>query len=369
MMDNKRIILFIDSLGTGGAQRQIVNLAIGLKNKQLNPILVFYNNQNYFQELLINSNIEVVYLNRTNIFDFQFFFNLLKLIKKEKTEWVISFLFMPSFYSLLLKLFSPSLKIIVSERSFEQKTKLFEKIFPRGLYFLSTYITANSITQTNVLLNKFPKYFNRIKYIPNGAMEQSLIYKFDNLIFTIVSIGRVSELKNTKLLIEAVAKLKKTNNSLDIKVLWIGAKYNDNELDMSYYNECVELIQFHNLHKIWEWIGQTSNVKYFLCKATILVHMSTGEGFPNAICESMSLGIPVIASKVMDHPSIIINKFNGYLVESGDLSGLVDALSEYAFLNIEDRKLISQNVFDTAKKVFSLDNMVNNYYNLLTSKS
>lgn len=366
-MDTKRVILFIDSLGTGGAQRQIVNLAIGLKRKNINPLLLFYNNQSYFNEILLKYEIETAYIKRTNIFDIVFLINFYKLLKKHNNVWIISFLFMPSFYALFVKLFYPRLNIIVSERSFEQKTKLFEKIFPRNLYFLSTYITANSITQANVLYNKYPQYLNRIKYIPNGVINQTLIYDCNNIDFNIVSIGRVSLLKDTKLLIKAVAALKTKYSGLNLNVYWIGAKYDINAQDVHYYEECTKLVEFYHLKSIWNWSGQISNVHSILRNASILVHMSAGEGFPNAICESMSFGIPVIASNVMDHPKIIINNYNGYLVDTGDLNGLVSAFNTFLSLNIEERKKISQRAYDTATESFSLEKMVNSYYNLLNN--
>lgn len=366
-MKSNRIILFIDSLGTGGAQRQIVNLAIGLKNKGLDPLLVSYSYQNYFQEVLKRSSIESVCVKRKSSFDLLFTFRLYKLIRKEKAHWLISFLFMPSGYALLLKLLMPKLEVIVSERSFEQKTKLREKIFPRFLYGKATYITANSITQANVLLNNFPKYSSQIKFIPNGVLEQRLIYKYDKPDLTIVSIGRVSKLKETKLLINALAKFRDRFGKLGLRVRWIGAKYDVNPADTVYYEECVALIEMHKMQLIWEWTGQISDVPSILSEASLVVHMSAGEGFPNAICEAMSLGIPVIASKVMDHPNIIVNEYNGYLVASGDLNGLEKALNSFFNLNTEARREMSEHAFNTAVQSFSLEKMIDSYYNLLIS--
>lgn len=366
-MINKRIILFIDSLGTGGAQRQLVNLAVGLKKKNLAPLLVFYNSQFFFEEVITKYKIEYTFVKRKNILDVFFLFKMVGLIRKEKPKWVISFLFMPSFYALLIKLFFPKLKILVSERSFEQKTSFFEKLVIRRLYFLTTFITANSLTQTRFLQKRFPKYLSRIKYIPNGTLDQKLNYNFNNSQFTIVSIGRVSDLKSTKLLINAVAQLKQRFYSVNFKVYWVGSKYNSNTSDLWYFEECVKLIEDHNLQSIWEWTGQITNVQSILMKASLLVHMSSGEGFPNAICESMSLGVPVIASHVMDHPNIIIDKYNGYLVQSGDLDGLLAAFVAFINLTIEEKYVLSKNAYDTAIQSFSNKNMVNKYFNLLSS--
>lgn len=368
-MESKNIILFIDSLGTGGAQRQIVNLAIGLKIRGFNPLLVCYARQNYFQNVLIKNKIETVCLSRKNILDIFFIYRLYILTKRSKTKWIIAFLFMPSGYALLLKFFLPNLKVIVSERSFEQKTKFREKIFPRFFYGLASYITTNSMTQRNVLSEKMSRHIERIKFIPNGVSDQRWIYNYKNPRVNLVSIGRVSALKETKLLIKSVVKIKERFNQLDIKIFWVGAKYDTNEADSRYYKECLTLIDKYNLNDHWEWTGQISDVKKILNDASLLIHMSTGEGFPNAICEAMSLGIPVIASDVMDHPNIIVNDFNGYLVDTGDLDGLGNALASFFSLSETDRIEMSKRAYNTAIRAFSLDKMIDSYCELINSKN
>ena len=364
-MNSRKVILLIDSLGTGGAQRQIINLAIGLKKKGLTPLIIYYFDQNFFHEELKECEIETVYIKRKNIFDILFIFRFLKLLKSERAEWLIAYLFMPCNYALFMRFFLTKLKVIVSERSFEQKTKLYEKIFPRMFYFLATYITSNSITQTNVLLKKFPRYSKRIKFIPNGVIDQRWIYNCDNKHLNIVSIGRVSELKQTKLLIEALAIFNNIQNETKLRVLWVGAKYDVNYLDTAYYKECVEMVKALNMQTFWEWTGQKSSIQTILSEASLLVHMSLGEGFPNVVCESMSLGIQVIASRVMDHPNIIFDDFNGYLVEPGDLNSLVSKLNSFFCLTIKDKTEMSKNAYDTAVQSFSLDKMIDSYYNLL----
>ena len=46
------ITLLIDSLGFGGAQRQIVNLAIGLKNAGYNVSMICYRRDNFYLSIL-----------------------------------------------------------------------------------------------------------------------------------------------------------------------------------------------------------------------------------------------------------------------------------------------------------------------------
>lgn len=367
---NNKILLLIDSLGTGGAQRQMINLAIGLKNSGFFPVICIYSEDNYFHEVLVKYNIDLVQIKRKGKFDFLFFFRMIYFVKKNNFVWTIAFLFNPSGLSLLIKIFLPNLRIIVSERSFEGKVRLIEKIFPRMLYFFADYITANSISQTKVLESKMPFLEKKIKYIPNGVLNQEWKYQYeDSKIYNLVSIGRVSDLKETKLLIKAVSIIRKNYNVSNFKVLWIGAKFDSNQYDNKYYEECLSLIDELNLSDIWVWCGQIKNVNEVLSKASLLVHMSKGEGFPNAICEAMSLGVPVIASNIMDHPFLVNNGVNGYLVDSGNLDGLAKAIDSFLSLSESDRKEMSENAFKTATQSFSFNKMVEHYCDLLNSKS
>ncbi len=364
----KKIGLLIDSLGTGGAQRQIVNLAIGIKKEEFIPIIFIYNNINFFQEILNREQIVVYYLRRKCFFDLFFLFRLVRILKAESITKLVAFLFMPSGYALISKLFLPRLKVVVSERSFEGKTTLKDKIFPRKLYFLADFITVNSKAQTNSLVNLFPDFKNKIVCIPNGVYDQEYIYQNFSNEFIISSVGRVSALKETKILIKVLSKLKILFPNVSFKVYWVGATFDSTEMDSSYYLDCCEMIFKENLIPFWVWTGQVTNVKEYLSKTNLLVHMSNGEGFPNAICEAMSYGIPVVASNVYDHPFIIEDRINGYLVDSKDEVGLVNAISYFVNLSLEERLNMSKSSFDTAVRSFSFSKMTIAYLDLLKNE-
>ncbi len=361
----KVIGLLIDSLGTGGAQRQIVNLAIGLKRLGISPIIIAYNQINFFHDVLEKENIPVVFLKRRHFADFLFIKNLLRLIKNKRIDGLIAMLFMPSGYALISKIFLPKLKVIISERSFEEKTKIWEKIFPRKLYFLADYITVNSITQSNHLKKIFPFYKQKIIFIPNGVHEQKNIYSFSENEIIITSIGRVSSLKNTKILIEAINYVKNNYPNLTVKVYWVGACFDVKKEDSSYFQDCQKMIRAYELESIWEWTGQITSVKNILLQTQLLVHMSYGEGFPNAICEAMSFGIPVVASNVMDHPYIIRNCENGFLAQSIDSAALTKIIVQFLDMSIDERYKISKSAFESAINSFSLDVMSASYFKLI----
>jgi len=72
-----------------------------------------------------------------------------------------------------------------------------------------------------------------------------------------------------------------------------------------------------------KFVGQEKNVFNFLQAIDLFILPSINyEDFPNVILEAMSLGKPVLATKLSGIPEQIQEGITGWLVEPGDSSGL-----------------------------------------------
>ena len=58
------------------------------------------------------------------------------------------------------------------------------------------------------------------------------------------------------------------------------------------------------------------NLKNKINKFDILLHLSKREGLPVALMESLSLGLPVICYKIRGNKDLVVNNYNGYLINS-----------------------------------------------------
>lgn len=79
------------------------------------------------------------------------------------------------------------------------------------------------------------------------------------------------------------------------------------------------------LHRI-TFAGATEGLAPYLAAADILVAPSRNEGMGRAIVEAMSLGLPVVASRVGGIPSVVSDGESGRLVSPEDPAGIADAL-------------------------------------------
>lgn len=65
-----------------------------------------------------------------------------------------------------------------------------------------------------------------------------------------------------------------------------------------------------------EFVGNVANIEAYYNRAKLFVFTSQSEGFPNALLEALSFGIPCIASDCNSGPSEIIqHRENGFLFE------------------------------------------------------
>jgi len=72
----------------------------------------------------------------------------------------------------------------------------------------------------------------------------------------------------------------------------------------------------------------TTEVKTILKNSDILVLPSYAEGFPNAIIEAFTFGLPVISTNVGGIPDSVKNGWNGFIVKPGDRNQLKDAMEK-----------------------------------------
>ena len=97
--------------------------------------------------------------------------------------------------------------------------------------------------------------------------------------------------------------------------------------------------------------GNLDNPHVPLAICDIYTHISLGEGLPMAILEAMSMGKPIIATKVGGIPEAIEDGKNGILVEP-DVNE-IDEKIEYLLENKEFAEKLGRNAKKTAEERFS----------------
>ena len=161
--------------------------------------------------------------------------------------------------------------------------------------------------------------------LPNPVDDSFLQedYRERQQISRIVTLGRLNQQKNHKLLIEAFAK--------------VFVEHSDRkELELCIYGEGEEkdnLIALSRQLGVEDRVhlcGRTTNPVKTLSEHDVFVLSSDYEGMPNALMEAMAVGIPCISTDCPTGPSDMIqDKENGMLVPMRDVDALAEAMEYY----------------------------------------
>jgi GalNAc-alpha-(1->4)-GalNAc-alpha-(1->3)-diNAcBac-PP-undecaprenol alpha-1,4-N-acetyl-D-galactosaminyltransferase len=195
------------------------------------------------------------------------------------------------------------------------------------------------IAQTNYAADIIRKRTNakNVAVIPNPLnIMNYMICERKNYI---VTLGRLSKEKGHIYLIQAFAKINKSDWTLHI----VGGGPMHAELEELAKNLGIEnKVIFH---------GHLKDFSLIFSESKIFVLPSLSEGFPNALIEAMSVPLACISSDCIAGPrDIIAHGENGLLVEPANIEALAGALNEL----IEDEVLqnkLSENAYKIRERL------------------
>lgn len=260
-----------------------------------------------------------------------------RVIKSISPDIIISFLSTVSPQILFSQWFT-KIPIIVSERS-NPFTDM-----PKRRYQLIrdfAYKRADLITVQFGFFKTFNKRaFNQNKVIvtPNMILSSPVTkdYSAPTKKIRFVTCASLYYVKRIDLMINLFAKIHENSPNTELNIY--GAGKDENKLN--------NLVSDLNLLHAVNFKGHISNVYECLANSDIYLMTSEREGFPNALCEALSVGLPSISFKCHDGLSELIqNGENGYLIDEDDHKSFVST----AIALISNRALRKQ-IGEKAKK-------------------
>jgi glycosyltransferase involved in cell wall biosynthesis len=365
-----KIICLIDDLVSGGAQRQMTELAIGMKERGHQLILVIYNKELFFLDKLENNGVEVVQILEKNYI--KRVFRIRKFIRNQAPDAVLSFLQVPSFIATIAGFPFRNWRLIVGERNADPSILTSPRqMFYRFFHLFADFIVGNSksnidlVKKVNPLIpqSKLKVLYNIVdaNYISNldKSDEKNIILN----ILNIVVVGRYEYQKNYLGLVEAVSLLPMDLRNR-LKINCYGAIKSNN----LYFKELQNRIKALDLDNYITLNPACKDIFNVYNNADFVALCSHFEGFPNVICEAMALRKPVIVSRVSDVPILLKEDVNGFLCDSENIVSIKDALIKSIESSLEVRKTIGYNNWKLVKDRFSKDRIVDSYLELLTKR-
>jgi glycosyltransferase involved in cell wall biosynthesis len=366
-----RLLCVIDNLGSGGAQRQLVALGVDLRRRGHTVAFFVYQPQNFFAAPLEQAGIGVARALKRSRWSPAPLLALRKMITSGAHDAVLSFLETPCVYAELARVGRRSPRLVVSERFCDSADGAASpRSVLRQLHRLADAVTTNSHHQRESLEAAHPWMRGRVRTIWNGVDLDRFVPRARALQTTatdelkLLVVSSVSFYKNGLKVIEALDLLR-SRSGLRPSLTWIG----DHQLHIPSRRAASEAmhreIAARRLADQWRWVEPTPEVGALMVSHDALVHASIGEGLPNVVCEALACGLPVLASRVLDHPRLVQEGLTGLLFDPYDASSLAGAIQRYSEMTRPQRTAMGAAARAFAEMHLSMDRYVSAYEQLL----
>ncbi len=352
MSHKKKILFILPSLCAGGAERvmSFVSSAID-KNKYESKLIVIGFKKDAVYEV---EGIEVLFLNKTRLL--AAVGSLFGVIRKEKPAIVVSsighvnvMMALFSFYFWKVKFIGREASVVSKMNEFSDSVSKFNSKLMRFFYPRLSAIICQSSDMKEDFQNVLQLKANKLKVIHNPItkiVSPKSSGTSDNF-FNFITVGRLSKEKGHQRILQGLSTIK----TYDFTYTIVGSGPLEQEIKK-------QVIEYNLLDKV-TFIPFTTTVLDYLKKSDYFLQGSFVEGFPNALLESCTVGVPII---VFDAPGgtkdVVSPEINGFVVKDNQ---------EFETLLNDKLKLDSisnKNVLDSVLTKFDSNQIVKKYEEL-----
>ena len=336
MIHKTRLAIYLPTLVGGGAERALLNLAVGFARQGYPVDFVLAQCEGSFMEQFPGS-VRLVELNSRHVRAGRSVVSLpalVRYIRKERPAALFTGLHANVIAIWARQLAGVPLRLVISEQNtFSMHNQMLPIGYRRLMlelvrqnYPLADVIGAVSEGVADDLSRSARIPRDRIQVIHNPIITPELAVKvredLDHPWFkpgeppVILSVGRLDPQKDFPLLIKAFARVRQ---SLPARLLILGEGPERAAL--------ISLVKQLGLEEDVSLPGFVSNPYPFMAHASVFVLSSRWEGLPTVLVEALYCGAPIIATDCQSGPREILRDGQyGQLVPVGDVECMADAI-------------------------------------------
>lgn len=356
-----KVLFLTRALNVGGAERQLVALARGLRKREHEVAVAVFYPDGVLEGELKEAGIPILSLAKRGRWDVVgFVLRLIHLVRCYRPDVLHSYI--SNLVTVVVQPFLKSTKIVWGVRSSYMDFSRYDWLF-RVSYGLACrlshsadLIIANSHAgRRGHVADGYPA--GKMVVIPNGIdverfrpnlearariREEWGLSEEDALIGI---VGRLDPMKDVETFLAAAASIASTRQAVHFVSVGDGRP--------EYRAVLHERARTLGLTGRLRWAGTRTDVADIYSALDVLVNCSYGEGFSNVIGEAMACGIPCVATNVGDS-GVIIGAL-GEVVEPKDAVALAQGIER-----LLRRRLTSAEIRQRMVDHFSLDTLVLN---------
>lgn len=362
----KHISFFITSLSSGGAERQLVQLAEYLSERgYMVDVVTFADMSDHYKTSESIKRVRIAENKNRIIKLLSIFWFFLRI----KTDVIISFGQRASLFCLVPLFLRGRINVICGERNLTigdpSKT---ERFLWGYLYKRADWIVPNSYSQGKYLVSRYKELEPKIKTIINYTDLNK--YQFadysGNSPFNVSLFCRYNKQKNYENFAKAVKDFCVKHGAV-MHFNWYGDKYIKDKTINPDYLKFVELLKQYDIEGVVTLNGKTDQVARIMAESDAICLPSIFEGFSNTLSEAICCGKIVLASDVSDNSVMVHDRENGFLFNPYDIEDMVNAFEKLIYTSIDDKIKMQRKSRDIAQKLFNKDSFVQSYVKLIES--
>ncbi|MFH0731633.1 MAG: glycosyltransferase [Candidatus Omnitrophota bacterium] len=363
------VMYVIWSLGLGGAEQVVINLAKGLDKSRFNVAVCCLNQKGVFAENLEKEGIPVLELHKKGKIDLFIIRKLVRVMKSYDIDIVHTHLWGANLWGTIAAKIA-GIKCITTIHNTEFADNKLEVFFEKFLAKLPNRIIAVGEEVKNAYIENAKVAADKIDVIYNGieikklsvisyqsSVKRGLGIKDDEIVLAI--IGRLVEQKGHKYLFEAISHL---NGNYNIKLLVVG----DGPIKESLWS----MVDGLELKDKVIFTGFRKDIADIMDASNIIAVPSLYEGIPIVILEAMARKRPVIVTNIGGNRELIDTEES--FVPVADSVSLAKAIEKF-IKSPELCQVVADSAYERVRTIFSLGNMINKtqdlYIKLLDPRS
>jgi glycosyltransferase involved in cell wall biosynthesis len=349
---NKRVILMTPSMSKGGAETQLLKIALFLKSNHHKTLIISLKPIDEFNGDIRKAGLEIIFLKNWFRYPISNIYMLFRTIRRFRPDVVIAFMFIAIIFARLLKLTSKfklisTVRISVIPRKWHLAFKLTKR--------LDNAIVYNSFAS---MLN-----FEKQKLVSKGGVvihNGITIPEFTNSgddvknkHFKWVCIGHFRWNKDYLTLFKAIALLKHMNFTVDV----IG----DLSGELWPYKAIEEL----EIQKHVNILGFKQEAHSYLAQSDAFVLSSFSEGMPNAIMEAMAYAKPTVVTDIDGNRELVGKAQCGLLCQKQNEQDMAANMLKIMDMSVAERLVLGTNGQLHIKARFSEEKVMGEWMHLI----
>jgi sugar transferase (PEP-CTERM/EpsH1 system associated) len=358
MKNRINIMHLMLSLQVGGMENGVVNILNSIRRDIFVPSVCCLEQIGSMANRIHHNDILILDLSKKPGFSPLLFLKLANVFKHNKIDIIHTHCWATLLYGFFASYIAKTPVIVHGEHGIfnlekRRRSTAYNFMLKRvdKIFTVSNMLRKDLMNKANMSGKKIYTIINGVdtkQFRPRNSVSIKTDLGFNPTDIVIGSVGRLDKIKNYEVFIRCIALFFEPS----IKGLLIG--------DGPLRQELEALTRELMIEDRFVFLGERSDVYKLLGAMDIFVCSSLSEGLSNTILETMSSGVPVVATNVGGNPEIVYHGQTGYLVEPNDIQATkshLDRLVENEVL----RQTMGRKARRTALSSHSLERMIKEY--------